>query len=182
VANEYLRRQVGYPVVRRAAVAQAVEIPPGLPTQPMPASQPQALGQEPGQIISLPGVNYPPAGATPVDELGDAQIGAGLSALLLTVTLPDQQRFRMAGIGFGADDETALAFLSFTIFAGPFPVPGYINKRAAIGTIQQLTEIFILTGSSLPITVVGTADPLAVIEYRFLCRVRGWYYFEKGGD
>ena len=182
MANDYLRRQIGYPAVRRASVSQNVEIPPNLPSQPQPPSQPQALGQEPGQRIILPGVNYPPAGATPVDELGDAVIGAGGSGLLLTITLPDQQRFRMVGIGFGADDETALAFLSFTIFAGPFPVPGYINKRAAIGTIQQLTEIFILTGSSLPITVVGTADPLAVIEYRFLCRVRGWYYFEKGGD
>jgi hypothetical protein len=181
VANPYLRRQVGYPAVRRAAVSQTVEIPAGLPTQPMPPSQPQALGQEPGQRVILPGVNYPPAGATPVDEMGDATIGAGGTQLLVTVTLADQQRFRMAGIGFGADDETALAFLSFTIFAGPFPVPGYINKRAAIGTIQQLTDIFILTGSSLPITVVGTSDPLAVVEYRFICRVRGWYYFEKGG-
>jgi hypothetical protein len=180
VANDYLRRQVGYPAVRRAALSQTVEIPPGLPTKPMPSSQPLALGQEAGQRVILPGVNYPPAGATPVDELGDATIGAGGTGLLLTITLPDQQRFRMAGIGFGADDETALAFLSFTIFAGPFPVPGYINKRAAIGTLQQLTEIFILTGSSLPITIVGTSDVLAVVEYRFICRARGWYYFEKG--
>ena len=175
-----LRNQSGYPRVRQAG-ASDIELPRNLPTQPFIPSQPAALGQESGLKVALPGVNYPPAGATPVDEMGDATLPAGGTGLFVTVPLQDQQRFRMAGIGFTADDETALAFLSFTIFAGAFPVPGYINKRAAIGTVQFLSDIFILTGSTLPITVVGTSDVLAVVPYRFICRVRGWYYFERGG-
>ena len=141
-------------------------------------SQPGALGPQYGQWIKLPGANFPPAGATAVDEIGDGNIAAGGNANLLSVVVPDGQRFRMAGIGFGADDETALAFLSWTILC-PDPYPGYIAKVAGIGSIRNLTDIFFLIGSSVTVTVNGQNATTAATTYRFICRVRGWLYSEE---
>lgn len=176
----YLRRQSGYPAVRRAAVAGTIVIPPGIPAMPTPPSQPDALGSERGIYVRLPGGNYFPPGAQPVDEMGDANIPAGGTGLLLTVPLAAQQRFRVAGLGFTADDETALAFLTWTIFLGPDPLPGYINKSAAVGTVAQLAGMDVVVGSSLPLTIVGTTSLIAVVTYRFIARIRGWLYAEMG--
>lgn len=157
---------------------------PGVPFAPNAAdiapSQPGALGPQYGTWVKLPGSTFAPAGATPVDEIGDANITAGGIANLLSVTVPDGQRFRMAGIGFGADDETALAFLSWTILA-PDPYPGYINKASSVGSIRNLTEIYFLIGSSVTVTIQGAAASTAATAYRYICRVRGWFYSEDMG-
>ena len=145
---------------------------------PLAPSQPGALGPQYGVWVKLPGANFPPAGATPVDEIGDASIAAGGNANMLSVVVPDGQRFRMAGIGFGADDETALAFLSWTLLA-PDPFPGYIAKVSGVGSIRNLTEIFFLIGSSVTVTINGQASATAAVTYRYICRVRGWFYSEE---
>lgn len=145
-------------------------------------SMPGANGPERGIYVRLPGVNFPPAGAIPIDVDGDANIAPGTSATILTIQVPDTMRFRMVGIGFGADDETALRFLTWTIQFNGVSQSGYSQKNAVIGTIVQLTEIFISVGSSQTVTVVGTADPTAVVTYRYIARARGYHYGEKEGD
>ena len=146
------------------------------------ASQPGALGPQTGQWVRLPGVNFPPAGALPVDEIGDAVIAAGATSLLITYTVPTNLILRIEGIGFGADDETALAFLAWSMQLNGDPVPGYVNKPSAIGSIRNLTPIFQIAGTSSALTITGTPSVLAVLPYRYICRIRGWCYNESGGS
>lgn len=144
-------------------------------------SQPGAYGPEQGIYIRLPGMNYPPAGATPVDQDGDANIAPGGTATMVSIQVPDGQRFRMVGIGFGADDETSLRFLTWSIQFDQVPQSGYTAKNAVIGSIVQLTDIVISAGSSATVSVVGIASPLAVLTYRYICRFRGYFYAETTG-
>jgi hypothetical protein len=58
-------------------------------------------------------------------------------------------------------------------------VPGYDNKPAAVGSIRQLADIFVVQGSSAPVTVQASISSLAAVTYRYICRVRGWFYSEK---
>jgi hypothetical protein len=141
-------------------------------------SQPDALGSQ-GTEVRLPGANYPPAGARPVDEIGDLTLAASAVGTLVTITVPDTYRFRIAGIGFGADDDIALGYLTWAILHGSDLAPGYEQKQAAIGSIRQLADIFDLIGSSLTTTVRATIASTAPVSYRYICRVRGWFYSEK---
>jgi hypothetical protein len=143
------------------------------------SSQPGALGPQTGTYVRLPGSNFPPAGALPVDEMGDAVIVAGATALLITYTVPTNLILRIEGIGFGADDETALAFLSWSMQLNGDTVPGYVNKPSAVGSIRNLTPIFQIAGTSSIVTITATISLLAVLPYRYICRIRGWCYSEK---
>jgi hypothetical protein len=157
--------------------ANDIPVPVGIGPAPMNPSQPRA-GNVQRRII-LPGADYPPADAIPVDEIGDGSIAAGATAVLVSVIVPDTRSFRMAGIGFGADDESALRFLSWTINATPpgVPIPGYTNKPATIGSIPQLAYIFTVLGSSVTVEVLGTNN--SVLTHYFVCRLQGWFYTEK---
>lgn len=172
------RQQSGIPAVRRAIAPPVVAVPDGYGPAPLQGSQPGAQGPEQGMWVRLPGSSFTPAGATPVDETGDANVTAGGTATILTVRVPTGQRFRMAGIGFSAEDESSLAFLSWSINS-PVPTPGYINKPAAIGSIRQLADIFIVVGSDAVVTVVVASSALAATTYHYYCRLRGWYWTEE---
>ena len=152
----------------------AKRIPPVDVTQ----SQPGVLGPQTGTYVRLPGADFAPAGAIPVDVIGDANLAPGAIGTLVTIVVPDAVTFRIAGIGFGADDEVALGFLSWTIRAFGDVVPGYDNKPAAVGSIRQLAEIFVVQGSSVTVTVQGAIAAGAALTYRYICRVRGWFYSE----
>ena len=173
-----IRPQIGYPRVRTQLSGRTIAVPTDLPPVRMESSQPGAVGTHQGTLIRLPADNFPPAGATPVDEMGDANIAPGTSVTMLTVNVPDARRFRMVGIGFGADDESSLQFLSWTLSA-PDPTPGYISKSSAVGSIRNLTEIFFVVGSSVAVSIIGTAAANAVVTYRYIARVRGWLYADK---
>ena len=145
-------------------------------------SHPGALGPQTGTCVRLPGANFPPAGALPVDEMGDANIAPTVTGLLLTYTVPTNLILRVEGIGFGADDETALAFLSWSMQLNGDTVPGYVNKPSAVGSIRNLTPIFQIAGTSSILTVTATPAAAAVLTYRYICRIRGWCYSEKGAS
>jgi len=156
-----------------------IQVPRDLaPVQILP-SQPGALGLEYGTPVALPGQAFAPAGATPVDQVGDGNIAPGGSATLVQIPVPDGQRFRVAGIGFGADDETALGFLSWSMLENADPQIGYNTVPAAIGSIQQLADIFHLSGSSVLFRIVANSAATAGVTFRFICRVRGWFYAIK---
>jgi hypothetical protein len=142
-------------------------------------SQPGQLGPDLGTYIRLPGANFAPAGAIPLDVIGDANLAPGASGTLITVTVADTLRLRMDGIGFTADDDIALGYLTWAILAGPDPVPSYSQMQAAVGSVRQLSDIFVLVGSSQTMTVRATISALAPITYRYICRVHGWFYSEK---
>lgn len=163
------------PALRRVGAAVAAEQGP-VRIEP---SQPDALGPEQGTAVKLPGANYPPAGARPVDEIGDGFIAPGGVGVLVTVIVPDTYRFRIAGVGFGADDDIALGYLTWAILHGADVAPGYEQKQAPIGSVRQLADIFDLVGSSLTVTVRATIAATAPVTYRYICRVRGWFYSEK---
>jgi len=157
----------------------AVEVPTGLgPAAPVP-SIPGALNPEQGMAVMLPGGNYPPAGAIPQDDSGDADIAPGASATLVSIVVPNMLRHRLVGIGFGAVDDVALGFLTWRIEVNGTAAPSYFGQTAAIGSIRQLADIFLLTGNAATIAVIGTMAATAVVTYRVIARMRGWYYTEK---
>lgn len=165
--------------LRRQGVAiPSGPIPPGVGPVLVQPSQPGALGPEQGVYIRLPGANFPPAGATPVNEPGDANIAPGGTATLVSYVVPDTQRFRIDSVGFGADDETALAFLSWSILYGIDTQPGYLLKPAALGTLQYPAPAFLLAGSSVTVNLVVTASAAAVLTYRYIAVLRGWLFRE----
>lgn len=175
-----LRPQVPFDPGRRALYGGEVEVPRDLGPQPLAPSQPGALESERGVPIRLPGANYPPAGAVAFDAIGDANIAPSGTAALVTIAVPNNLRFRMVGIGFGADDEVALQFLTWAILLnGDAVSSGYTNVFAAVGSIRNLTEIFQVVGSSSSIVVQGTMSAISAVTYRVICRVRGWFYLEK---
>ncbi|MGH9181297.1 MAG: hypothetical protein ACRDY5_06240, partial [Acidimicrobiales bacterium] len=151
-----MRRRIGVQSLvdpsQQRANATGLMVPANLGPAPFHPSQPQGAG--PNRRIILPGCNYPPADAIPVDQIGEADIAFGASATLNTIIVPGMLTLRIAGIGFGADDESGLRFLSWSLFATPpaGTITPYVNMPAAIGTIVQLSTVFVVAGSSVIIT------------------------------
>lgn len=174
-------RQDPRPPGIRKQWAGTMQVPIGLEPERVDPSQPGGFaGADKGRFVRLPGANFAPAGSVPVDVLGDASIAPGANAVLVTVPIPDTQRFHMAGIGFGAGDEAALGFLTWSINQnGDAITPGYGNVQSVIGEINFLAEIAVTLGSSILVTVVGRADPAAVLTYQYFCRLRGWFYIDQ---
>ncbi len=146
---------------------------------PIAASQPGALAPELGQEVKLPGNNFPPAGAIPVDEVGDADIAPGGVATLVTFNIPATLRFRMVGIGFHTDDPAAAGFLTWSILVNGTAAPGYFGQTSAVGSIRQLSEIVLLAGNSAKVEIIANIDATAALTYRYIARIRGWLYLEK---
>jgi hypothetical protein len=156
--------------------ADGTEVP-WVPAADIKPSQPEA--GDPSRRIILPGCDYPPADAIPVDETGDANLAIGVATVLLTVTVPDTYTFRISGIGFGADDETVLRFVTWTINGTPpnSPVLGYNRKPATFGSIPQVSYIFAIVGSSTIVTVIATNNTVGGVVY-VVARLLGWFYNE----
>lgn len=165
--------------LRRERARIPAPIPMGVGPVMVQPSQPEALTPEQGAWMRLPGANFPPAGATPVNEPGDANIAAGAQATILSIVVPDTLRFKIDSVGFGADDETALAFLSWSIQFGSDTQPGYVNKPAALGTLLYPAPIVLLAGSSVTVNLVVAASADAVATYRYIGLLRGWFYREE---
>jgi hypothetical protein len=161
------------------AQATGDPVPVGLGPQPMNPSQPRAAN--PNRRIILPGSYAPPADAIPYDEITQADIAQGGTTVIQTAIVPDTYTFRIAGLGFSADDESALRFLSWTMFADPPKnvVNGYANKAAGIGSVQQLSDIFVILGSSVTVTIRATNNADVTVTYRYYVRMRGWFYQER---
>jgi hypothetical protein len=179
--SRYLKQQSPYNRSVRAGMdpGRPVEVPRDLAPVRILPSQPGALGLEYGTPVALPGSAFAPAGATPVDQVGDGNIAPGASATLVQIQVPDGQRFRVAGVGFGADDETALGFLTWSMIENNDPQIGYNAVPAPIGSIAQLADIFHLSGSSVLFRIVASSAASAGVTFRFICRVRGWFYATK---
>ena len=164
------------PLVGRPQVAV-----PELPATDLRPSQPAQLGSDLGTPVRLPGADFPPAGAVALDAVGDANLAPAATGTLITERVPDNLRLRIAGIGFGADDEVALRFLTWAILLDGDPAPsGYSAQPAAIGSLRQLSEVFLLASSSVTVTIFVTIATTAALTYRYICRLRGWFYVEKG--
>jgi hypothetical protein len=148
-----------------------------LPAAELESSQPHGLIQP--LPIQLPGANFPTAGARAADPIGDAFIAPGASAVLITVQVPDNLRFVVAGIGFDTDDPAALGYLTWAILLNGDASPSYEQMQAAVGSIRQLATIFVLVGSSQVLTVRATVAATAPITYRYVAHLRGWYYLPE---
>ncbi len=167
-----LARRPG-PVVSRE---EALRVPRG----ELITSQPQGASQR-SPLVRLPGVDFPTADSIAIDLVGDGDVApAGGTAVLLTIAVPAQLSFRWAGIGFGADDEAALGFLTWAIFADPPQafVPSYVGMPASVGSIAQLSTMFLLAGAETILTVIATSSA-PVGTYHYVCRGQGWLYAEK---
>lgn len=133
-----------------------------------------------GVRVVLPAVNYFPAGGYPIDEISDADIAPGASANVLTFNVPEKVQFRIVGIGFGADDEVALRFLTWNLLVGGNAFRAYGNQSAAIGTIVETSPINFHVRDAVTVIVRLTSDAAAVLTYRFVVRVAGWLFQDEG--
>lgn len=158
--------------------ANGTDVPRNLGPAMMQPSSP-VMGS-PNRRVILPGATFPPADAIPVDLTNDADIADGASATLITIRVPDQLTLRIAGIGFGAGDESGLVFLSWSLWRDPpvSTITPYVNMDASIGSIQQLSDVFVIVGSSVVVTLIATNNSPIPATYRFAARVRGWFYSE----
>jgi hypothetical protein len=129
-----------------------------------------------GTQVILPGVNFFPSGGTPVDEISDADIAPGATVNVLTFQVPEKVQFRIDGIGFGADDESALRFLTWNLLVQGAPYRAYGNQAAAVGTIVQASPINFHTSDNKTVIVQLTSAAAAVLTYRFVVRVKGWLF------
>lgn len=134
-----------------------------------------------GTRVQLPGVNFFPAGGFPVDEISDADIAPGATVNVLTFFVPEKVQFRIDGIGFGADDETALRFLTWSLLLNGAPYRAYGNQAAAVGTIVQASAINFHTSDNKTVIVQLTSSASAVLTYRFVVRVKGWLFTDTLG-
>lgn len=165
----------------RAMDRSRTGVPVNLGPERFKPSQPQGVGGSASRRVSLPGETFPAAGSIPVDVIGEADIAAAATATLVTIRVPDTYTFRVSGIGFGAEDESGLRFLSWTLFANPpqGPIYGYVNMPAAIGSIAQPRPIFIVLGSSVILTLVATNNGPVGSTYHYFASVVGWHFSEK---
>ena len=162
----------------RAIFRPGVGSVPSSITTPLQPSQPNALAS-PEMPIALPGSFAAPAGAIPVDSTGDIDLAAGASGIVLSIQVPDSLRFRVQAIGFGADDETALRFLTWSLRrSGVDPFPTYFAQPSAVGSIRQLSPMFLMVDSSVTFTVFAASDASAVVTYHYIARVIGYFYQE----
>jgi hypothetical protein len=168
------------PLNYRDAHAGGEPVPQGLGPVPFHPSQPQ--GGNPNRRVLLPGCDFPPADAIPVLKVLDADINPGDSDTLVTIDVPDTMSFRASHVGFGAEDETALAFLTWSIRYTP---PGsnyycYSNVPAALGSIRNPAAIFAVFGSSVRVELVATNNGIfGASAYHYFGLLQGWFYSER---
>jgi hypothetical protein len=158
---------------QRARTAQ--EQPDRGPAENQP-TLPGTSSPSEGQRVQLPPVNFPPAGMFAVDQQQDADIAAGATATVLTLNVPINNQLRIDGIGFGADDEVALRFLTWTLFIRSDPAQAYSNVGASIGTIVETSTIILHARGPNTITLVLSSSAAAVLTYRFVVRLKGWMF------
>lgn len=175
---------MAYDLRRRRLRAGGPLPPPMLPTSAgpparIPAVVPDSVAPEHGLQIAQPPVNFPPKGAIPLDEMDDADIAAGASATVITIDIPGQLQLRIDGIGFSADDETALRFLTWRMNTNGNPVPGYYDVPASIGSIREVSEIFVHVAGPQQLVLIVSVSAAAIVTYRYIARVKGWFFGEE---
>jgi hypothetical protein len=175
---------MAYDLRRRRLRAGGPLPPPALPRQvgppaPIPAVVPGSVAPEHGILIAQPPVNFPPKGAIPLDEMDDADIAAGATATVITIDVPGTMQLRIDGIGFSADDETALRFLTWRMRTNGNPVAGYYNVPASIGSIREVSDVFVHVSGPQQLELLVSADAAAIITYRYIARVKGWFFGEE---
>ena len=154
---------------------EALRVPRAGPAPAQPGAVPTRVPMV--RVGALPGVDYPTADSIAFDQLGDGDIAAGATASLLTIQLQKNKRFRWAGIGFGSDDPTALRFLSWSIFVTPpgANTPSYVTMPAPVGSIAQLSPMFLLYGNEERLQVFATSSAV-LVTYHFIVRAQGWFF------
>lgn len=145
-----------------------------------------AGGMQPraGLPIQLPGFNDPPDGNYPIDERGAANLAGGAVELaVVTVVVPRNTHFRGAWIGFGADNEAALATLSWRLFDAGRPAIAYGEPSSAIiGTVVHPTTITLHAQGPTRLTVeITNTAPGGSPVLRFVVRLGGWLYQNPTG-
>lgn len=127
--------------------------------------------------IDLPETNFPPAGATAVQVIGDGQLTGTVEDTIFTFFVPADSRLRIDKIGFDADDEAALAFMFWNLGTLEGPVPGFERVPALYGTVANAEEIFAIIAGQATVRVrISQVDPIAAGTHSYRVRISGWLY------
>lgn len=140
---------------------------------------------DPARVEQPPYV-APPRGATYVDKFFAVQsaVSGGTTRQLFIPTgelllVPAGRELRVARLGFGAMDPTALVYATYTINQNGNPLEGFTANTVAIGTLDVPGEVFlhVLGPSELTVFVTnGYPSPGAIATFYYTARLVGWQY------
>jgi len=163
------------------AILEEVYVSDALSIYPVRNKLKRVVGfmQVDGQTIK-PLIDYE-RGGIPVDLIGEGDFAFNVTQTMLEIEVPDTYRFRIAGIGFGADNEANLRYITWSIIATPpgTPITGYNNKQAGIGSVLQPSWVFTTQGSSVKLSLIVTSSNFSINPMHIFARVQGWFYSEK---
>lgn len=171
------------PRARRVVTPGVKDRPqPRGPYAPVAPTAPGGSAPETGVPVALPLFNFPSRGAFDVNEIRDADIAPAASSDVITFDVGSSQQLRISAIGFGADDEVALRFLTWSLFApAGNPVAGYANVPSTTGTLAEPGEVHIHVPGPAQVVMRLTADTGAGLTYRYIARMVGWLYTDEVG-
>jgi len=150
--------------------------PIGAPA-PLRAALPRGMG-EPFRAVVLPPFHYAPEGCFPLDLQGEADIAPSTTVNLISFTVPNSQKCRLNGIGFGADDEVGLRFLTWQLLINGDPSQAYGSSKANIGNLSDPSTIIQSATNGQLITLSATMGAGAILPYHIVARITGWLYLE----
>jgi hypothetical protein len=133
------------------------------------------------QPVSLPGFNFAPPGAYPVDESDDAAIAPGAQATLIKITVPNGLMLSLYGIGFDSFDPIALSFLTWSLLRNGQPDRVYTNQAAVIGSVREPSKVIFFAPNQVEVTLVLTVAAASPATYQFVARAQGYFYSEEAG-
>jgi hypothetical protein len=150
-------------------------------TGPAPARPAVAGAMRPGRgsRIQLPGVNYPPEGAHPVDKPGIVLlVGLAGPSVAVTVEVPIDTSLRVDGIGWGADTEIALNLLTWSLLANGSVTEAYFDIPAAVGSFRHTSHVFVHVRGPATVQLLGQNSDVVASSYTYFGRLKGWLYQE----
>lgn len=149
-----------------------------VPTTPAPFKPAMPEQGDPQRRIILPGADYPPAGAIPVDETNNVTITSGGTGIPVTVTIPDGYSFRVSALGIDSDDESVTRFSFWSLLIDPpnSAIIGYSNRPGVIGSVRSPGWIFTIQGNGTVKVQIGSNYGLTAF---FTARLLGWFYREE---
>lgn len=170
----------------RGAFGIPRRLPPGgepVPPAPHRRVQPQGLAPEGDVAVLLPGCNFPPRGAIGVDQIDETDLTVpATDVVVATIPIPASWIFRVTHIGFSADDELSLAWVTWTLKKGGTPIGNFAARAAAIGSTHDPSGVgLLLIDGESTLTLEMRIAAVGSVYSHINSRIAG-YYFQQPAE
>lgn len=144
-----------------------------------PVGLPGTGALELGPWVAFPPWLFPPRGAPIMQDAQSLTLAPGVTGVILTFDVNVGNMLRIAQVGFGANDPTALSNATFSIKANGNIVQGWGLTQLAIGTIAQPADVYVFVpGSGLATLEITNNFPGSTWTYQ--ARWVGWTFDMTG--